>query len=210
MPQNTTGSRLNRIRDENWEYLNHRRALPTLLLETSNRCAYSQQHIDDFGDRVMEVDHFNPKQKGKRKDRHGDLLCASRHCNGVKWKRWPTSEEVNSGARFLNPYKEVDYGVHIVEVVETGRLLGLTQAGKYHVRHLGLNAEFLVKARLRRTKSLAGIKRSDDCVAQVEALTRGPNKLVECLQIGREALESHMKIAIPVIPAAPASITQNT
>lgn len=60
---------------------------------------------------------------------------------------WPSGELRKLGARFLNPTKEQDYGVHIFEDPGTHELVGTTPAGKYHIRCCDLNAPHLVQER---------------------------------------------------------------
>jgi len=111
----------------------------------------------------MEVDHFNPTLKHPARNMHGNLLAASRHCNGSKWDHWPTDEQQDHGVRFLNPYLESDYGVHIFENLDSGELFGATPAGRWHIDMLDLNAEHLVMKRLDRTKLLHELQRSAYC-----------------------------------------------
>jgi hypothetical protein len=130
----------------------YRKSLPHLLKETGDRCTYSLQHVDEIGMRTMEVDHFNPTFRCKRRHWHGNLMAATRHCNGNKGDAWPTAEEQADGCHYLDPYECSDYGDHIREDEKTGELVGITRAGRYHLTMLDLNADHLVKARLRRTK----------------------------------------------------------
>lgn len=110
------------------------------------------QHVDEIGMLTMEVDHINPHLTGERRHQHGNLICATRHCNNKKKKKWPTPEQSAKGIRFLDPYSEEDYGKAIFEDVETGKLIGTTPAARWHIIQLDLDADHLVKARLRRTK----------------------------------------------------------
>lgn len=151
----------------------------------------------------MEVDHFNPKLKGTRRDRHGDLLCASHHCNNCKRGVWPTPEQMAEGKRFINPYEEHDYGVHLVENRETGELEPLTRTGIYHLRHLGLNAPFLIKARLLRTETLLKKRKAKKCADQLVNLDDAAQKLADTLYaLGEEGSGPFLAIAIPELPVA--------
>jgi hypothetical protein len=49
--------------------------------------------------------------------------------------------------RFLNCCDEVDYGHHIFEHPMTRRLVGVSPAGRYHIRMCDLNAPHLVTER---------------------------------------------------------------
>lgn len=153
--------RLKRIVPESKLYAKtgYRSALKNLLGESQGRCGYSMQHVSDFGLRTMEVDHFNPTLKHPPRNLHGNLIAASRHCNGFKSETWPSERMQQKGIRFLNPYSEGDYGVHIIEERSTGLLKGKTPAGRWHIEMLDLNAEFLVQKRLDRTKILTSLKK---------------------------------------------------
>jgi hypothetical protein len=130
-----------------------------LLGETGGRCGYSLEHVLDFGERTMEVDHFNPTLTHPARNRHDNLIAASRHCNGHKSEYWPTDEQQEIGIRFLNPYDEADYGVHIFENLETGELIGISPAGRWQIEMLDLNTEHLVRKRRDRTELLKELKR---------------------------------------------------
>jgi hypothetical protein len=128
----------------------HRKATPWLLKESERRCAYSCQHESHAG--KLEVDHFNPKLNAPLRNRHVNLLPASRHCNGSKWKHWPTKTQLRMGYRFLNPYTEVDYGKHLVEDPQTHLIEGTTPAGEWHLEKLDLNDPLLVAERKTRAE----------------------------------------------------------
>jgi hypothetical protein len=132
--------------------LNYRNALPFLVEDFDGRCAYSLEHCHTAGMRCMEIDHFNPKLKRKHFQPYSNLFLASRHTNGSKSNHWPTAAEQKLGIRFLNCCQEQDYGVHIFEDPVTSQLVGVTPAGKYHIRYCDLNAPHLVLHRKRRTQ----------------------------------------------------------
>jgi hypothetical protein len=154
MARESSEPRLERVKDAGTQYPKnkHRAALTSLLRETGDRCGYSLQHMRDFGRKTMEVDHFNPKLRHPFRNRHGNLIAASRHCNGAKSDTWPTEEERREGLYLINPYEEADYGKHIVEDLRTGELIGKTAAGRWHIEILDLNADHLVQKRLDRTR----------------------------------------------------------
>lgn len=72
-------------------------------------------------------------------------------CNRSKGNKWPTVEEEALGFRFLNPTVERDYGIHLFEDPESHKIVGLTPAGRYHLRRLALNTEHLVLKRKNRS-----------------------------------------------------------
>jgi len=130
----------------------YRKAKPFLLRESDGRCAYSLQHVERVGYKCIDVDHFNPNLKGPSRNNYTNLLPATRHCNGSKSDLWPTGDLRKAGVRFLNPTKEQDYGVHIFEDAESHQLVGITPAGRYHIRCCDLNAPHLVLERCDRAK----------------------------------------------------------
>lgn len=98
----------------------------------------------------MDIDHHNPTLPSGLRNRYENLHLASRHCNGSKSDEWPDAELRAEGIHFIDPCKEGDYGYHIFEDPETFRLWGATNAGRYHIRMLDLNAPHLVRERQRR------------------------------------------------------------
>lgn len=141
----------------------YRQAKPFLERETGGRCCYSMLHKDNAGgDRAMDVEHIKPRKKLKVKPhRYSNLLYCSRHCNSMKGEKWPNKEELQMGFRFLNPAIEQDYNTHIVEDRETGVLVGLTPAGRYHIENCDLNADHLIKARRGRTEMMDLLERKN-------------------------------------------------
>jgi HNH endonuclease len=130
-------------------------ALTELLRDFECRCAYSMQHQSRSG--ALEIDHFDPRLKSHILQDYGNLFLASRHCNNKKGQNWPTREDMLAGARFLNPCLETDYGEHIFEN-EEGSLVGVSPAGKWHIRMCDLNAPHLVKERQSRTSVLEQLR----------------------------------------------------
>ena len=100
----------------------------------------------------MEIDHFDPRKKEDFIQQYQNLFLATRHCNGAKSKFWPSAAEQTLGLRYLNPCREQDYGVHIFEDPKTHLLVGITPAGKYHIRMCDLNADHFVAERRDRSE----------------------------------------------------------
>lgn len=192
--------RLKRIVSESKQYAKtqYRKALKNLLGETGGRCGYSMEHVRDFGTRTMEVDHFNPTLKHPARNRHGNLIAATRHCNGFKSQTWPSLDKLAKGLRFINPYEEKDYGLHILENLKTGELVGKTPAGRWHIEMLDLNTEHLVQKRLDRTR-LANALKKCAYVSGADPTNGIYDALTELLPAVNEAILSKM---IPVIPEA--------
>lgn len=128
------------------------RSLPYLLKDFEHRCAYSMQHCFTLGLKTMEVDHFNPRLPSRLRDRYENLYLASRHCNNSKRNHWPTTAQMKEGIRFLDCCREWDYGEHIFEDSTTHQVLGVTPAGRYHVRMCDLNAPHLIRERRDRSQ----------------------------------------------------------
>jgi hypothetical protein len=129
-------------------------ALPLLERDFENRCAYSMQHQRQAGGSamLMEIDHFDPTIKGRKRHHYGNLFLASRYCNNRKLGNWPSKEAAAKGARFLNCCIEQDYGEQIFEDPATHRVFGVNPASIYHVRMLDLNAPHLVQERRDRSE----------------------------------------------------------
>jgi hypothetical protein len=170
----------------------HRKALPYLEAETGERCAYSCQHKQRAnGD--LEVDHFNPAIPHPLRNVHENLLPASRHCNGRKWKYWPLPFERKKGAKFLNPYTEMDYGKHLFEHPDTHEIVGVTIAGKWHIMKLDLNAPHLIRER----RDRAAIRRRLESPALQSAMS------LRAVKHATELLKEQFDQMIPPLPEIP-------
>ena len=86
------------------EYNARAKAWAFLVKDFEGRCAYSMRHIRMAGGEThMEVDHFNPKLRGKQRNKYENLMLAElRHCNLKKRDYWPTPSERQNGYRILN------------------------------------------------------------------------------------------------------------
>ncbi|MBN8246255.1 MAG: hypothetical protein J0L84_02285 [Verrucomicrobia bacterium] len=102
----------------------------------------------------MEVDHFDPRQKEDVVQDYFNLLLSTRHCNLAKSSYWPGAVDRKCGLRLLDPTREMDWGVHVVEDPKTHLLWGRTPAGNLHIRRLHLNARHLVDERRDRGRIL--------------------------------------------------------
>ena len=99
---------------------------------------------------LMEIDHFDPTIRGRKRNRYENLFLSSRYCNNKKQGNWPTKSQQLQGIRFLNCCNEVDYGRYIFEDPATHRVFGITPAARYHVRTLDLNSPHFVEERAER------------------------------------------------------------
>lgn len=143
----------------------------------------------------MEIDHFDPRLKSKFIQRYSNLFLATRHCNGAKGDTWPTGAERNLGLRFLNPCNEKDYGEHMFEDPQSHRLVGVTPAGRYHIRMLDLNADHLVAERRERAEIRALLTRA------AFTLKRGRSE-AEAVDL-MSALRKQVEEMIPDFPFLP-------
>lgn len=136
-------------KDKTYTPNTYRRAKSGLLRCYKERCGYSAIHMHFLGGiRCLEVDHFNPATKKLKKQKYKHYVLASRHCNGSKSDSWPTADQRAKGLRLLNPRVEQDYGVHFVVDKLTGRLIGKTPSGIFHIRVCDLNADTLCNLRM--------------------------------------------------------------
>ena len=200
MARASSKPRLERIKSAETQYprTKYRQALGPLLRETNDRCGYSLQHVLDLGRKSMEVDHFNPTLRHPFRNRHGNLIAASRHCNGAKSDTWPTEEERREGLYLINPYEEADYGKHIVEDPGTGELIGKTTTGRWHIEILDLNADHLIQKRLDRTR----LNRTFLMAAMASGVDPTNALLRAVCSKLEEARSSFLPFQIPELPAA--------
>lgn len=148
----------------------------------------------------MEIDHFDPRLKGKLIQRYDNLFLATRHCNAAKGDTWPTRAEERLGLRFLNPCMELDYGGHIFEDPHTHLLVGVTPAGRFHIRMLDLNAGHLVAERRERAEISQLLANAPFTLRT----GRSPDSLTDLVRALREQLEE-MIPELPVLPRVPQS-----
>jgi hypothetical protein len=176
----------------------YRKAKPFLLRDFDGRCAYSLQHYERVGYKCMEVDHFNPNLRGPARHDYSNLFPATRHCNGSKSDLWPAAKLRKAGVRFLNPTKEVDYGVHIFEDPVSNELVGTSPAGIFHIRCCDLNAPHLVLERRDRAKLRALL--NEYCVT-----TKAPLPVLDGKQVldASSILRAIVERMIPPIPTLP-------
>ena len=200
MARASSKPRLERIKSAETQYprTKYRQALGPLLRETNDRCGYSLQHVLDLGRKSMEVDHFNPTLRHPFRNRHGNLIAASRHCNGAKGEFWPNAEDRKDVLYLINPYEEQDYGKHIGEDRKTGRLVGRTHTGKWHIEILDLNADHLVQKRRDRTR----LQNTFLATALASGTDSTDGMIREVFAKLAEAQASMLPVMIPELPAA--------
>ncbi|MBU6402482.1 MAG: HNH endonuclease [Verrucomicrobia bacterium] len=168
------------------------------MRDFEGRCAYSLQHVNRVGVRLIEVDHFNPKLRGLERNNYSNLFPSTRHCNASKRDTWPEPHFARLGARFLNPTKEQDYGVHIFEDRTSARLVGITPAGKYHIRCCDLNAPHLILERAERAR-LRRLLNDYPVTAKLALQIVNEGEMLDASALLRRVLET----MIPEIPGPP-------
>ena len=171
---------------------NAREALPLLLEDFGNRCAYSLVHKDTIADSQMHVDHFDPRKK--KACGYDNLFPAYEPCNHAKLDSWPVKSQERAGMRFLNPCVEDDYDAQIFEDPETHELVPAPNnpAAEFHVDVIDLN-----------NRNLVGMRR--DRALKARVLEIG---ILEGTPVGAEIaakLREDLKVAIPPIKPPPKS-----
>lgn len=188
--------RLKRLRREDHHYKKHRKALSTLLRESENRCGYSLIHVFLIGETSMEVDHYDPRNRGLRRNFHGNLIAASRECNGKKQDFWPSTEQRRDGKYILNPYRERDYGKHLILDPKSGKLVGVTKTGRWQIVRLGLNSERLCRLR----RYTVGFKKRATEAASIASLDKTDRAFDLLMQEVGELKE--LGVLFPEIPTS--------
>ena len=163
----------------------YRKALPCLLQDFDNRCAYSMQHVRCAGGQ-LEVDHFDPRKKDRPAQSYDNLFPATRYCNGAKSDLWPTNSQRAKGVRFLNCCEEQDYGAVIFEDPNSHELMGTTPAARYHIVTCDLNAPHLVDERRRRSQyrdllERPAVFRADATIPEISNVIRAFTEAVSFL-----------------------------
>ena len=168
----------------------YRKALPELRRDFEDRCAYCMRHIGT--ETEMQIDHFDPRQKGDKIQVYSNLFLSDAHCNGAKSDIWPTPEEQEAGCRFLNCCDEYDYGTVIFEDPQTHELVGKSPAAIYHIDVIDLNDPGLIEERKTRAELLGKLFYLKERAVQNPEMLNVVNKVLEM-----------SKNLIPDIPAPP-------
>lgn len=113
----------------------------------SFRCGYCGVSEADVGGELT-VDHFHPVTAGGG-DCDENLVYACVRCNQYKGALLSGVTDPAASRRILHPLKD-DLRAHLREDSSTGRLHGLTSAGRFHITALRLNRPPLVANRQRR------------------------------------------------------------
>jgi hypothetical protein len=113
----------------------------------SFRCGYCVVSEGEVGGELT-VDHFRPVSAGGG-DRAENLVYACARCNQYKGAILPEATEGRQEQRLLHPLQD-DLTLHLQEDETTGRLMGLTATGRFHIAALRLNRTALIVNRQRR------------------------------------------------------------
>lgn len=146
----------------------------------------------------MEIDHFDPRKKEDFLQQYENLFLATRHCNGAKGMFWPSAGDQALGLRYLNPCRERDYGEHLFENPKTHLMVGVTPAGKYHIRMCDLNADHFIAERRERAEIWELLR---------TAVTVKRNRIPQMAADLAEALRKQAENMIPEFPQLPNGTT---
>jgi hypothetical protein len=110
------------------------------------QCGYCTVHETNVGGE-LEIDHFQPIIHGGTDDIENLVYCCP-VCNRYKRDFWPSEADLNLGRRILHPKRD-ELSMHIREEID-GRLVALTEMGRFHIEKLRLNRPALIALRLQR------------------------------------------------------------
>jgi hypothetical protein len=130
----------------------------------SFRCGYCGVTEESVG-AELTVDHFQPRAHGG-KDEPANRVYSCFTCNNLKSDIWaPDGPE-----RILHPLND-SLSEHIVEDAE-GRLVGVSETGRFHIDQLQLNRTPLVAYRLARKREAEREQFLEEARRQQEDLRR--------------------------------------
>jgi hypothetical protein len=98
---------------------------------------------------------------------YSNLYYACSRCNRLKWRTWPTENELTRGERFVDPCAESPTRHYHDD--GTGLLQADTAAGRYHIKQIRLNRPALLFLRRNRRAKLVEIR---EVVRTIRALER--------------------------------------
>jgi len=175
-------------------YSDHREYVPFLRKDFQFRCAYCERTEAYFGgEETFEVDHFKPEQKfPELRTAYENLYYSCRKCNGIKWKTWPTEDQINEGTFFADPCVEDPYEAHLSERPDGG-LDQLTACGAYTNRHIRLDRPSVEAWRHRRREARRDLPRFKSLESDLVHLMdfAGRDRLAE-IEAQLEALRRHI------------------
>ena len=113
-----------------------KKALPFLLKDFDGCCAYCLDPGEFRSPSQSQVDHFDCKLSGRKRNQYFNLMLACAACNLSKHDK-PIVNPLNKEQRLLDCTKENEFPNHIVEA-EDGRWEPKSEAGIYHLASIGL------------------------------------------------------------------------
>jgi len=143
------------------------------------RCGYCGVTETESGGQ-LDLDHFCPRSHSG-KDVPDNLVYACTTCNRFKGGYWP-APKASIDLMLLHP-RQNDLSTHI-SLLPSGRLVGLTKRGWFHIQRLRLNRAQLVNLRLRRAKEQPlrqMLERSQESYAQLQTYVRELEQEIERL-----------------------------
>jgi hypothetical protein len=145
------------------------------------RCGYCGTSEADVG-AELTVDHFRPRSQGGEEEASNWVYCCHA-CNEFKGDLW----QPESTRRLLHPLHD-DLTVHLVEQPD-GRLLGLTETGRFHIERLHLNLPPMVLRRRAQRENAHLHQAVDEVAASVRELRREIAQVEQALRELRQRLE---------------------
>lgn len=114
-------------------------------------CGYCGVEEEASGGQLT-VDHYRPRAAGGGDDL-GNLVYACFRCNLYKGDFYPADPNaLTTELRILHPLQD-DIETNIYLERSTGRMVGVTDTGRFHISMLQLNRPELVHYRRRRTET---------------------------------------------------------
>jgi hypothetical protein len=147
------------------------------------RCGYCGVPETAVGNE-LEVDHFRPTSRGGGDERANLVYCCTA-CNRFKSDYW-AGDEVAEELRLLHPGQD-DLTLHIVETV-SGRFVGLTPRGWFHIRWLHLNRPLLITFRQLRQRA----QLRDEALTQAQEIAANLQRRVAALEQELAALRGQI------------------
>lgn len=125
--------------------------IPTETRETIRRlydyrCGYCGVHEHEAGSE-LEIDHFQPRAANGGDEPENLVYCCPA-CNRIKSDFRPSNKSAENPRRLLHPGRD-NLSAHLSEDTD-GRLIALSETGRYHISRLRLNRPQLLALRLRR------------------------------------------------------------
>lgn len=132
------------------------------------RCGYCGVAEEDAGGELT-IDHFLPTSAGGDNNDE-NLVYACFRCNIHKSDVLPGA--IGEARRLLHPKRD-DFAAHIQMKAATGRLIGLTETGLFHISTLRLNRPALIAYRKNQMLKILDAQTLEQTVAENAILRDG-------------------------------------